>query len=156
MLVLSDIVWNYQFDFQIFFWTTFDFLILEPLSFAGKHLSIHLCCKLLCCQITLMEGILMYARSKFMDLGSASSTSTLCIIFYSSFSNYKYSDWSFSFSFFAFPVNDQFRNPFPNQPFQFTSREFITYSSVRWETWPPKKEEFGYYLKLRGQACSWK
>jgi anaphase-promoting complex subunit 10 len=40
------------------------------------------------------------------------------------------------FSFlFAFPVNDQFRNPFPHQPFQFTSREFITYSSVRWETW---------------------
>lgn len=25
-----------------------------------------------------------------------------------------------------------FRNPIPHQPFQFTSREFITYSTVRW------------------------
>ena len=62
----------------------------------------------------------------------------------------------FLFFSFCLPVNDQFRNPFPHQPFQFTSREFITYSSVRWGTWPPKKEEFRYYLKPSGEACSWK
>jgi len=143
--------------FPNIFWTTFDFLILEPLSFAGKHLSIHLCCKLLCYQITLMEGILMYARSKFMGLGCASSTSTLLhyLLFTSLQLQVFWLKLFFSF-LFAFPVNDQFRNPFPHQPFQFTSREFITYSSVRWETWPPKKEEFRYYIKQSGEACSWK
>ncbi|KAJ4714391.1 Anaphase-promoting complex subunit 10 [Melia azedarach] len=34
----------------------------------GKLLSILLCCKFLCCQTTLMEGIVMCARSKFMAL----------------------------------------------------------------------------------------
>ncbi|KAJ0097312.1 hypothetical protein Patl1_28949 [Pistacia atlantica] len=43
---------------------------------AGKPLSILLCCKLLCCQTTLMGGILMCAKSKFMGLVRASSSSS--------------------------------------------------------------------------------
>ena len=66
---------------------------LGTVSLAGKHLLTHLCCKLLCYRIILMEGIPMYARSKFMDLDRASST-YLCTISCSPVSDYKYTDWT--------------------------------------------------------------
>jgi hypothetical protein len=36
-------------------------------------------------------------------------------------------------SFRLFYVSLNCRNPIPQQPFQFTSREFITYSTIRWD-----------------------
>ena len=142
-LFWSPIYWTLkQQSAGLMFWSCLIFYEMSnwlpnigTVSLAGKHLLTHLCCKLLCYRIILMEGIPMYARSKFMDLDRASST-YLCTIFCSPVSDYKYTNWTPPPPPLFFFSNAQFRNPFPHQPFQFTSREFIMYSSVRWEIWP--------------------
>lgn len=57
-----------MFNFLNWFWSFEMFANM----FAGKLLSILLCCKSPCYQITLMEGTLMCGRSKFTALDRAS------------------------------------------------------------------------------------
>ena len=162
-LFWSPIYWTLkQQSAGLMFWSCLIFYEMSnwlpnngTVSLAGKHLLTHLCCKLLCYRIILMEGIPMYARSKFMDLDRASST-YLCTIFCSPVSDYKYTNWTPPPPplFFFFQMLNS------GTLFRISLFNLLQESSLCTPLWDEKYdlankgEELWNCLKRRGEACS--
>jgi len=127
VLILSNILWNEQFDFLILELylgrETFVNTFMLQIAVLSNHLN---------GRDTHVRQIKVYGPRPCVFYLSVHN-----LLFTSFVSDYKYTDLNTPppplFFFFS---NAQFRNPFPHQPFQFTSREFVMYSSVRWEIWP--------------------